>query len=37
MAGFIWRIPFLDLKGEYEEYHGDYRLYGPFAALKMRW
>ena len=27
---------FLDLKGGYKEYHGDYRLYGPFLALKLR-
>ncbi len=28
---------FLDLKGGYKEYQGDYRLYGPFAALKLRY
>jgi hypothetical protein len=27
---------FLDLKGGYKEYQGDYRLHGPFAAMKLR-
>jgi hypothetical protein len=28
---------FLELNGDYREYEGDYRLDGPFAALKLRW
>jgi len=27
---------YLELKGGYQDYQGDYRLYGPFVALKFR-